>query len=509
MSDPVLRPPGTPPPGQPPVPKGRSSRLVFWGVFAAFLLLAGLAVVVIWVLPDLNHDSGIPVKAPPNPASVTTTPAPPETAATADGNIPPAGLSPSTSGQAASEVRERALVARQKWFEQKARAELENMQNWGDRKYQEALALAEKGGLEIQKNEFPQAAESFSSAVQKIRILNSTRGKLLEKALSKGMEALDKADAAAAKRQFNLALAIDPESKEAKRGLKRAGTIVSVSEMLHEARASLEAGSLNKAERLLSRAVEIDPDFTAASSLLEKTRGRIRKQDFDRAMGTALSALAENHLSKSRRALERAAKIYPQGPGVKELSVRLQEAERAQKLSQHLDKAREFSRNEQWSDACSQYEKALSIAPHNLTALEGASHAKKLLAVHSALEKIILHPERLSETGPLKDARRTIRIAAAVRNKDPVLSRKIEQADKAVRLAVSPVPVTFISDGQTEVTVFHLGRLGRFHRRTISMKPGIYTAAGTRTGYRDTRKKVVVEGGKSPVSVSIACNEKI
>ncbi len=512
MSNPVLRPPETPPlspPGHPPAPNGRGSRLGFWVILAALVLLVGLAVAVIRVLPELNRDPGFPVKTPRTPASVTAAPSPPETAAPVTGKTTPARQSPGGPGLEASEVIRNADTARQNWFEKKARAELGNMQKWGGSQYREALALAEKGSLQIQRNEFSQAAQSFSSAAEKISILNSTRNKLLEKAIEKGRAALDKADAAGAEKQFNLALSIDPENSEAKNGLERAATIVSVSEMLHEARGRLETGNLDEAEDLLYQAVQIDPEFTAASNLLEETRGRIRKQNFDRAMGKALSALAGNDLSKSRRALEQAAKIFPRDPAVKELSGRLQQAEKAQGLKVYLEKARDYSRKEQWSDACSQYEKALGIAPHNLSVLEGAARARKLFDVQSALEKIILHPERLREAGPLKDARQTIRIAAAIRNKGPVLSGRIEQAEKAVRLAVSPVPVTFISDGQTEITIFHLGRLGRLRRRTISMKPGIYTAAGTRPGYRDVRKKFVVEGEKSSVSVSIACDEKI
>lgn len=518
MSDPVTRPAGTPPlspPGRPPGRRGRGSGMPSWGIIAAFILLLGLAAVVILVLPGLNHEPGISVKQrrATTPTDATITAVSPAAANETGTPGPVKAVSgrdlPGTAVPEVVPIREKAVMAQRKWFQQQARAEAENMGKWGDRQYREALALAEKGSHQIQKYEFAPAIISFASAEQKITGLDGIREEVLEKALEKGGAALDKGDADMAKRQFNLALAIDPGNQGARSGLKRASTLSSVFEMTQEAGKHLEAGSLEEAQRLLSRAVKFDPHFTAASDLLRETRKRIRRQNFEKGMGTALSALAANNLGRSQRALERAAGIYPEDPAVTELSSRLIQAEKAQSLRLHLDKARDYSEKEMWADAASWYKKTLSIAPQSLSALEGMANARRLLAIQAALEKIILHPKRLKEAGPLKDARQTIQVARAVKDKGPVLTRKIEQADAVVRLAVRPVPVTFVSDGETKIVIFHLGGLGRFHRRTISLKPGNYTVTGSRPGYRDLRKEVLVKGTAPEMRVSIACDEKL
>ena len=53
----------------------------------------------------------------------------------------------------------------------------------------------------------------------------------------------------------------------------------------------------------------------------------------------------------------------------------------------------------------------------------------------------------------------------------------------------------------TEVTIFHVGRLGSFADRVLQLRPGAYTAVGRRDGYRDILREFVVsaEGLADPL----------
>ena len=64
------------------------------------------------------------------------------------------------------------------------------------------------------------------------------------------------------------------------------------------------------------------------------------------------------------------------------------------------------------------------------------------------------------------------------------------------------------SDGATEVTVYKVARLGLFEERQLELRPGQYTAVGTRRGFRDVRVVFTV----SPDNVTpvfVACSETI
>jgi hypothetical protein len=78
-----------------------------------------------------------------------------------------------------------------------------------------------------------------------------------------------------------------------------------------------------------------------------------------------------------------------------------------------------------------------------------------------------------------------------------------------VQTAKTPVRVRLESDSLTEVSVYRVGRLGRFGTRELSLRPGTYTVTGSRDGYRDERLELVVKPGLEPIRVTIVCKAKV
>ena len=71
------------------------------------------------------------------------------------------------------------------------------------------------------------------------------------------------------------------------------------------------------------------------------------------------------------------------------------------------------------------------------------------------------------------------------------------------------ITVTLRSDSETEVIVYKVARLGRFAERALTLRPGTYTAVGTRDGYRDVRHKFTIAHDTTPAPVTIICTEPI
>jgi hypothetical protein len=65
------------------------------------------------------------------------------------------------------------------------------------------------------------------------------------------------------------------------------------------------------------------------------------------------------------------------------------------------------------------------------------------------------------------------------------------------------------SDGETQVTVLRVRRLGAITRETVEVLPGTVVVVGTRPGYRDVRREVEVPPDGTPPPVSVRCEEKI
>jgi len=92
----------------------------------------------------------------------------------------------------------------------------------------------------------------------------------------------------------------------------------------------------------------------------------------------------------------------------------------------------------------------------------------------------------------------------------PVLlvRQQVSELDQLLGVAVTPVRVMLESDNLTDVTVFKVGRLGVFSSRTLELRPGAYTAVGSRPGYRDVRRNFRVSPGND-AAVVVRCEERI
>ena len=162
-----------------------------------------------------------------------------------------------------------------------------------------------------------------------------------------------------------------------------------------------------------------------------------------------------------------------------------------------------------WSEAAAAYAAVLALDPTIRFAQEGQANATTRHDLSVRLEAHIAHPDRLSSDQVLEDAGAVLAEAQQVANPGPLLTRQMERLAAQIEVAATPIRVSLVSDDETEVLVFRVGRLGTFERRTLDLRPGSYTVVGTRAGYRDVRRTLEVTPGRADISLTIRCKEKI
>ena len=81
--------------------------------------------------------------------------------------------------------------------------------------------------------------------------------------------------------------------------------------------------------------------------------------------------------------------------------------------------------------------------------------------------------------------------------------------EELIAKASTQVQVVLESDNLTDVMVYKTGRLGKFTHRELGLRPGTYTVVGTRRGYKDVRRQLVVQVGAEPKPLEVRCEEKI
>jgi len=109
----------------------------------------------------------------------------------------------------------------------------------------------------------------------------------------------------------------------------------------------------------------------------------------------------------------------------------------------------------------------------------------------------------------LADARALLETAGAETDKGPRLTSQIAKLGELVEVASKPLPVRLESDQLTTVTLYRVGALGAFAAKDLELRPGTYTAIGSRDGYRDVRQTFTVRPGRNLPPISVVCVEPI
>jgi serine/threonine-protein kinase len=181
----------------------------------------------------------------------------------------------------------------------------------------------------------------------------------------------------------------------------------------------------------------------------------------------------------------------------------------AEALSRHRDTGRLLEGKEEWAAALAEYEAALALGPHVTFALEGKARAAGRVALSDGLEFHARNAHRLSAEGVAREAEGLLERARGVEPPGPRLRAQVAALEKALAEARTPVAVVIESDGITEVAVSRVGRLGTLTRRTLELRPGEYTATGSRRGYRDVRRRFTVGPGTAAPPIVVRCEEAL
>ena len=230
---------------------------------------------------------------------------------------------------------------------------------------------------------------------------------------------------------------------------------------------------------------------------------------FAEAMSRGLAAFDSGDFEVAQKAFEEALLLVP---GSAEAADGVARSERALSLAairRHREKAEAFEKEDRWREAEAEYKAALALDSSLRFAREGESRASDRARLAEQMSYHIDHPQRMVDDQVLEEARQVLAEADALDSLTPGLQKQRLTLQQVVEVASTPVQVVLQSDNSTEVVVYRVGRLGRFDRRELELRPGTYTVVGTRDGYRDVRRQLRVEAGGQSQPLTVRCEEKI
>jgi tetratricopeptide (TPR) repeat protein len=230
---------------------------------------------------------------------------------------------------------------------------------------------------------------------------------------------------------------------------------------------------------------------------------------FAAAMTEALAAMERQDYGAAREAFARAQAARPGAPEAASGLAQAEEALKSLAIASHRDRATELERAESWRAAEAEYDAALALDPSLRFAREGKERSAACAILQEKLEFQIAHPERLSDPGALEEAASLVEEAREADHEGPRRREAVEKLAALVSTYALPMELSIVSDALTDVTLHRVGRLGKFERKVLEVRPGRYVAVGSRDGFRDVRVEFTVEPGKPLPPIQVRCEEAI
>ena len=235
----------------------------------------------------------------------------------------------------------------------------------------------------------------------------------------------------------------------------------------------------------------------------------VSEDAFAAAMTEGLSALKNEDYAIAREAFERAKSLRPKAPEVASGLSQVEEGLRNRAIEGHRDRGLEHERLESWRAAEAEYDSALALDGSLRFAREGKKRSSARALLQEMLDFQIGHAERLSDARALEEASRLLDEANGVEGEGPKRRDAIAKLEALVASYSRPMELRIVSDTLTDVTLQRIGRLGKFDRRVLEVRPGRYVAVGSRAGFRDVRVEFTVEPGKPLAPIRVLCEEAI
>ncbi|WP_066962349.1 hypothetical protein [Microbulbifer sp. Q7] len=458
-------------------------------------MLAAL-VGVFWVLPQM-------VEKPVIPAATTTAASTP-----AKASVKQVQESPFTEAEIAAQRREVQKILQEILQLQEELLE-RKVETWAAEDYFAARTLAENADGIYRQRKFMQALEQYRQALSGMQAVRDSIPERIEKHLADGNSALDAGDAEAAHKAFDLALTISEDHPRGVAGKARAEQLPEVWPHVVAGKEAFEANALDTAKQALETALNLDPETAPAKALLPAVNAAILERDYSEAMSAGYAAIAADEFTKARTHFVKARTLKPDA---RDPNIGITQAENGlakARIDRLFATAAKHEQSEQWHKAAEKYGALIAEDSSLVEALTGKARSQARAKLDDQLQELLEDPLTLGQSKRNQYARKVLADARALRTSTPRLTGQIEALESALTKSLIPITVLLQSDASTNVTIYHVGRLGNFSEREIALKPGRYTVVGTRQGYRDVRRELIVDPSSESPVVTIECEEKI
>lgn len=381
---------------------------------------------------------------------------------------------------------------------------------WSEGVWEQAVAEEQKGDGFYRRREYPDAQVAYRATADMLRDLRERAPDMGREALEEALEAIESGDQAAALAALEKAgVLLGETDSEVQSATRRAMKLPETMQAVAIARAVRRDGSLDEQRAAWQAVLRVDPERQSARRALAAVNADLDQRLFDTRMSRGHAALGDGNTATARTAFEAARKQRPNDADPVEALNAVELEERGQRLAELQAAAMAGKFREDWRKAAASFQGMLEIDEGIVTAQKGLAEAQRRVRLNDELEGAIANAQGLNRNDAWQKGNNLLEEARGISNPGSRLGEQVTRLEQLLRIAATPAPVRLRSDGITEVTIYHVGRLGSFDDRMMQLRPGAYTAIGTREGYRDVRREFVVAPDGLSDPLVLICTEPI
>ncbi len=493
-----IRPKSVPLTHSAPEPQAASTRpslrpLLIGG--SALIVLA-VAFVVFIVVPDLVQPPDLPDRPVTEDASAASASPRPQAD---DDKLPPFQALLKEQARAKAQDELARFVELQLELEQTMQ-----VGQWGQAEYDAAKRLATSGDEQFLAESFEAAIESYAGAARALAALIEDGKARFESAMRDGRDALEQRNEKRAAESFARALMIYPDDLQAQQGARRAALLPEINTAMRLAKNHELAAEYRDALAVYEQVRAMDDDTAGLDVGIQAARAGLRAEAVKGHLSAGFAALEAARLDAARAAFGEALKLDPGNPVARGGLEQVDDASTGQRLATLRARAEAAEAAEDWQTALESYAAVLDSDSNIQFARDGRRRALAQRRAATGLSRIVASPEKLSSPELFGQASDLLDDAMALKPRGPRLDGRIREVTALLAAYRDPIPVVFVSDNRTQVTLSTIGQLGSFDRKQLNLRPGSYTVIGSRDGCRDVRADIVVKPNMQPVDIRCA-----
>ena len=388
---------------------------------------------------------------------------------------------------------------------------LEDLQvsKWGESEIQKIKALAVRGDEDYAEVRFENALSLYKEALEGTKTLLASTADTAQQYFLSGEKALEQNNVEKAIADLELANLLTPSDQIISELLSRARVRTEVFALELSAENNLRQEKLELARANYQSIQKLDAEYKDVGEKISNINKQILERDFARAMSDGFQNLAAGELRVAESAFKRADALKPKNESVRNAMLQIEAAKITNIKQDAIDQAVAFENAEQWQNALDIYQELLAEDDSLVTAKLGQIRTQARAQLASRINEVLEDPLKLQDQRQWQAANQILTDAWEVIDKGPVLAQQIDKLEEIVKRARTKVTLAMLSDSNTDIEIYRMSKLGKFKEHAVALYPGRYVVVGSRSGFRDVRHDLVLDGTESEVQINIACTERI